>query len=100
MQSTSDRNHKAVLSALTLLVLGSITCTFRFDNAAEDEYLKGRQFALQGKDEQSLKALGNSIRLDPKYAPAHLERARVLNRLSRFKEALEECNLSIALDPK
>jgi tetratricopeptide (TPR) repeat protein len=87
-----DRKHKSTPLLLAFLIAISTTCALAVNDAAQNEYKKGRDFALHGNDKQSLQALGESIRLDPKYAPTYLWRARVLNRLRRYKEALENCN--------
>jgi tetratricopeptide (TPR) repeat protein len=94
------RKYKPLALLIALVVAVSTACTQSSKDTALSEYKRGESLALQGDDNQSLKALDNSIRIDPKYAPAHLDRARVLNRLGRFQQALEECNVCIALDPK
>jgi len=99
-ETTLVLNRKATALFLGSVLAVATTSAFAFNNAAEDEYRKGSDFARKGKDREALQALDKSITLNPNYAPAYLERARVLNRCSRAKEALESCNKCLTINPE
>lgn len=52
---------------------------------------------LWGLPEETLRGLGNALRLYPDYVDLHYDRALLLLRLGRFAEAEEECRRCLAL---
>jgi tetratricopeptide (TPR) repeat protein len=72
------------------------------ENHADDaalHYDLGVALARLGKQEQALKSYSESLRLDPEYVRAHVNRADVLNQLKRFAEAVRDCNAAIEIQP-
>ncbi|MDX1979248.1 MAG: tetratricopeptide repeat protein, partial [Bryobacteraceae bacterium] len=57
------------------------------------------QFSWRTKPEQSLEQLATALRLDPKFAPAHVARAWLLHRLGRDEEAVLHLNSALAVTP-
>jgi tetratricopeptide (TPR) repeat protein len=60
---------------------------------------KGRIFFSQGRYEEALQALDQSIKMNPRSAESWNERGNVLMAANRYNEALKCYEVAIALDP-
>ena len=115
--AVQDEIARAVVDALqSKLLKGDATLadSSRVTNSeAYQAYLQARYFIARGMDKEDLtKALSfadQAVKLDPNYAPACAERARVLEAMARalvideadgFRRARASAEKSIALDPK
>lgn len=58
-------------------------------------YDQGNSLEKQGKHEESIKYYDESIRLNPKYGVAFINRSILLTALERFDEANESYNKGI-----
>jgi tetratricopeptide (TPR) repeat protein len=67
---------------------------------AADLYLQGVQFTIEGKNQEALNALNQSIKMQPNYAEAYAERGLVYLELEDYRMALENYNQAIRLDSK
>ena len=115
--AVQDEIARAATEALQVRLLGSdgqpVASSLRGPNPESYQaYLHGQYFAERGQDKGDLqKALAfadQAIQLDPKYAPAWAQRARVLESLASlalidnargFRDARENAKTAIALDP-
>jgi TolB-like protein/DNA-binding winged helix-turn-helix (wHTH) protein/Tfp pilus assembly protein PilF len=115
--TVQDEIARAATVAMQVKLLGNngqpVASSLRSpDPESYQAYLQGQYFAARGLDKGDLqKALGfadNAILLDPKYAPAWAQRARVLECLASlalidntrgFRDARESAEKAIALDP-
>ena len=115
--AVQDEIARAVVDALqSKLLKGDATLadSSRVTNSeAYQAYLQARYFIARGMDKEDLtKALSfadQAVKLDPNYAPAWAERARVLEAMARalvideadgFRRARASAEKSIALDSK
>ena len=115
--AVQDEIARAVVDALqSKLLKGDATLadSSRVTNSeAYQAYLQARYFIARGMDKEDLtKALSfadQAVKLDPNYAPACAERARVLEAMARalvideadgFRRARASAEKSIALDPE
>ena len=115
--AVQDEIARAVVDALqSKLLKGDATLadSSRVTNSeAYQAYLQARYFIARGMDKEDLtKALSfadQAVKLDPNYAPAWAERARVLEAMARalvideadgFRRARASAEKSIALDPE
>ena len=115
--AVQDEIARAVVDALqSKLLKGDATLadSSRVTNSeAYQAYLQARYFIARGMDKEDLtKALSFAdlaVKLDPNYAPACAERARVLEAMARalvideadgFRRARASAEKSIALDPE
>ena len=69
-------------------------------NAATVFYNLGVHAWNENKDKEAAQAFKKSIELDPKYAPAHKELARVLTRLQDFPGAVQHYQEYLKLNPQ
>jgi tetratricopeptide (TPR) repeat protein len=69
-------------------------------NAATVFYNLGVHAWNENKDKEAAQAFKKSIEIDPKYAPAHKELARVLTRLQDFPGAVQHYQEYLKLNPQ
>ena len=69
-------------------------------NAAAVFYNLGVHAWNENKDKEAAQAFKKSIEIDPKYAPAHKELARVLTRLQDFPGAVQHYQEYLKLSPQ
>ena len=69
-------------------------------NAATVFYNLGVHAWNENKDKEAAQAFKKSIEIDPKYAPAHKELARVLTRLQDFPGAVQHYQEYLKLSPQ
>jgi tetratricopeptide (TPR) repeat protein len=69
-------------------------------NAATVFYNLGVHAWNENKDKEAAQAFKKSLELDPKYAPAHKELARVLTRMQDFPGAVEHYQEYLKLNPQ
>ena len=115
--AVQDEIARAVVDALqSKLLKGDATLadsSHVTNSEAYQAYLQARYFIARGMDKEDLtKALSfadQAVKLDPNYAPACAERARVLEAMARalvideadgFRRARASAEKSIALDPE
>ena len=115
--AVQDEIARAVVDALQSKLLkddATLADSSRVTNSeAYQAYLQARYFIARGMDKEDLtKALSfadQAVKLDPNYAPACAERARVLEAMARalvideadgFRRARASAEKSIALDPE
>jgi tetratricopeptide (TPR) repeat protein len=67
---------------------------------AADLYLQGVQLAIEGKNQEALNVLNQSLKINPNYAEAYAERGLVYSDLKDYKAALENYNQALRLDSK
>ncbi|MEB3211983.1 MAG: tetratricopeptide repeat protein, partial [Leptolyngbyaceae bacterium] len=73
--------------------------TLTVDESSFDVWLEqGMLLANQHHNTDSLQALDQAVRLNPTSSQAQVLRCEVLNRLERYSEALDACELAIAGD--
>jgi len=115
--AVQDEIARAVVEALQSKLLNGDRTLAESSRATNFEayqaYLQGQYFIARGMDKEDLtKALSfadQAVKLDPNYAPAWAERARVLEAMARalvideadgFRRARASAEKSITLDPK
>src|SRR2546425_169207 len=69
-------------------------------NAAAVFYNLGVHAWNENKDKEAVQAFQKAIEIDPKYAPAHKELARVLTRLQDFHGAVQHYQEYLKLNPQ
>ncbi len=69
-------------------------------NAASVFYNLGVHAWNENKDREAAQAFKKAIEIDPKYAPAHKELARVLTRLQDFQGAVQHYQEYLKLNPQ
>jgi len=62
-------------------------------------YYNLAQFTWRTEPEKSLDQLAVALRIDPKFAPAHVSRAWLLHRLGRSDEAVKHLQAALAIAP-
>jgi tetratricopeptide (TPR) repeat protein len=67
---------------------------------AADFYLQGAQLAIEGKTQEALAPLNQSIKLKSDFAEAYAERGALYLDLNNYEAALADFNQAIRLNPK
>ena len=115
--AVQDEIARAVVNALQAKLLSGDAAISEVPRTTNPEayqaYLQGQYFIARGLDKEDLtKALScadQAVKLDPNYAPAWAQRARVLEAMARvlvidevdgFRRARASAERAIALDPK
>lgn len=115
--AVQDEIARAVVNALQAKLLSGDAAISEVSRTTNPEayqaYLQGQYFIARGLDKEDLtKALSyadQAVKLDPNYAPAWAQRARVLEAMARvlvidevdgFRRARASAERAIALDPK
>lgn len=90
----------SAVACLTTAALLAMGCT-RDPNVRKVKYLEsGKTYAAQGKEKEAVIQFSNAIKIDPRYAAAHFELAKMDLKLGSAMSAFTELRRTVALDPQ
>jgi tetratricopeptide (TPR) repeat protein len=92
--------RKIFLLFLALAMAGGAIGCSRDPNVRKQKYLEsGKRYVAKGKYEEAIIQFSNALRVDPRFAPAHLELAHTYLRVSAWSNAYQELRRTVELAP-